>query len=323
MMPHAACWKQLLGSHPTRTPCPPVTTSSTITSLRWLRRWASTSEPVLRWWPSPERGWTKPAAPTGLRPRCWCASQPPMAPRKTWTRRPYWMPQAHGTSPTHWADPACPPPVKPPHLIAARSPHPCLMCWGRTGTGLPTVACSSWVQAIPRPIPYWILPSWPPRLPPPNCTGRSAPPTPAGIQELSVDIVVPATGFRPELAMLQELRLDLDAAVEAPRQLGPLIDAEFHSCGSVAPHGERVLAHPEPGFYIVGSKSYGRAPTFLLATGYEQVRSIAAALAGDRQAADDVHLNLPETGVCTTDLPAPSALTLLPVTATATDCCAS
>jgi len=147
--------------------------------------------------------------------------------------------------------------------------------------------------------------------------------TPAGIQELSVDIVVPATGFRPELAMLQELRLDLDAAVEAPRQLGPLIDAEFHSCGSVAPHGERVLAHPEPGFYIVGSKSYGRAPTLLLATGYEQVRSIAAALAGDRQAADDVHLNLPETGVCTTDLPGPSALTLLPVTATATDCCAS
>lgn len=126
--------------------------------------------------------------------------------------------------------------------------------------------------------------------------------TPAGEQELEVDLLVPATGFRPDLAMLAELRLELDPAVDAPRKLGPPIDPEFHSCGSVAPHGERLLAHPEPGFYIVGMKSYGRAPTFLMATGYEQVRSIAAALAGDRAAADDVDLVLPETGVCSTDL---------------------
>jgi len=149
--------------------------------------------------------------------------------------------------------------------------------------------------------------------------------TPDGMQNLDTDVVVPATGFRPDFTVLQELRLDLDPAVEAPRQLGPLIDAEFHSCGSVAPHGERVLAHPEPGFYIVGSKSYGRAPTFLMATGYEQVRSIAAALAGNRQAADTLQLNLPETGVCTTDLPAanPSIPALLPVSTVSTGCCAS
>ncbi len=126
--------------------------------------------------------------------------------------------------------------------------------------------------------------------------------TPTGDEELTVDLLVPATGFRPDLAMLAELRLELDPAVEAPRRLGPLIDPEFHSCGSVAPHGETLLAHPETGFYLVGTKSYGRAPTFLLATGYEQVRSIAAALAGDRDAADDVQLVLPEAGVCSTDL---------------------
>lgn len=126
--------------------------------------------------------------------------------------------------------------------------------------------------------------------------------TPEGKTQLDVDVLVPATGFRPDLNMLSELRLDLDPAVEAPRELGPLIDPEFHSCGSVQPHGERLLAHPEPGFYIVGMKSYGRAPTFLMATGYEQARSIAAALAGDRKAADDVQLVLPETGVCTTNL---------------------
>jgi 2-polyprenyl-6-methoxyphenol hydroxylase-like FAD-dependent oxidoreductase len=118
---------------------------------------------------------------------------------------------------------------------------------------------------------------------------------------LDADVVVPCTGFRPDLEILGELRLDLDPAVEAPRELGPLIDPEFHSCGTVPPHGAKLLAHPDQDFYIVGMKSYGRAPTFLLATGYEQVRSVVAALAGDREAADTVQLDLPETGVCSTD----------------------
>ncbi|MFX1820647.1 FAD-dependent oxidoreductase [Pseudarthrobacter sp. CC4] len=118
---------------------------------------------------------------------------------------------------------------------------------------------------------------------------------------LDADVVVPCTGFRPDLAMLRELRLDLDPAVEAPRQLGPLFDPEFHSCGTVPPHGATLLAHPDKDFYVVGMKSYGRAPTFLLATGYEQVRSVAAALAGDQEASDTVQLVLPETGVCSTD----------------------
>jgi hypothetical protein len=45
-------------------------------------------------------------------------------------------------------------------------------------------------------------------------------------------------------------------------------------------------------------KSYGRAPTFLALTGYEQVRSVVAELAGDHEAARRVDLVLPETGVC-------------------------
>jgi 2-polyprenyl-6-methoxyphenol hydroxylase-like FAD-dependent oxidoreductase len=118
---------------------------------------------------------------------------------------------------------------------------------------------------------------------------------------LDADVIVPCTGFRPDLDILHELRLNLDPAVEAPTELGPLIDPEFHSCGTVPPHGAKLLAHPDKDFFIVGMKSYGRAPTFLLATGYEQVRSVTAALAGDQEAADTVHLELPETGVCSTD----------------------
>lgn len=125
--------------------------------------------------------------------------------------------------------------------------------------------------------------------------------TAGGPQRLGpVDRIIAATGQRPDLSLTRELRLDLDPWLESTRALGPLIDPNEHSCGSVPPHGHRELAHLEPGFYTVGIKSYGRAPTFLLLTGYEQVRSIAAALAGDSVAADDVRLVLPETGVCTT-----------------------
>jgi thioredoxin reductase len=113
-----------------------------------------------------------------------------------------------------------------------------------------------------------------------------------------VDEVVVLTGFRPDLSWLSELRLDLDATLEAPVALAPLIDPNVHSCGTVYPHGVTELSHPEPDVYLAGMKSYGRAPTFLAMTGYEQVRSIAAALAGDRESADRVELVLPETGVC-------------------------
>lgn len=116
-----------------------------------------------------------------------------------------------------------------------------------------------------------------------------------------VDRIIVATGQRPNLEMTRELRLELDPWLEGVKALGPLIDPNLHSCGSVPPHGHKETSHPEPGFYTIGVKSYGRAPTFLLLTGYEQARSVAAALAGDMKAADDVHLVLPETGICSTD----------------------
>ncbi len=122
-----------------------------------------------------------------------------------------------------------------------------------------------------------------------SCCGRN----------VIVDELIVATGFRPDLGFLSELRLRLDPAIEAPVALAPLIDPNEHSCGTVRPHGARELAQDEPGLYLAGMKSYGRAPTFLMITGYEQVRSIAADLAGDREAAERVELELPETGVCT------------------------
>jgi len=122
-----------------------------------------------------------------------------------------------------------------------------------------------------------------------------------------IDEIIVATGARPDLSIARELRLKLDAWLESTETLAPLIDPNLHSCGSVPPHGHRELAHPEVGFYAVGAKSYGRAPNFLLATGYEQVRSVVAALAGDIAAADNVELSLSETGVCSLDFGEPQS----------------
>jgi len=122
--------------------------------------------------------------------------------------------------------------------------------------------------------------------------------------------IIAATGARPNLDLTRELRVRHDPWLESTDALAPLIDPNEHSCGTVRPHGHRKLAHPETGYYAVGAKSYGRAPNFLMATGYEQVRSVVAALAGDIAAADDVQLELPETGVCNTqfaDTPAGGA----------------
>ncbi|ONK16141.1 NAD(P)-binding domain-containing protein [Streptomyces sp. MP131-18] len=119
-----------------------------------------------------------------------------------------------------------------------------------------------------------------------------------GRRSQPVDHILVLTGFRPDLSFLSEVRLRLDERLSAPAALAPMIDPNVHSCGTVRPHGVKELAQPEQGLFLAGMKSYGRAPTFLAMTGYEQVRSLAAALAGDRDAAERTELVLPETGVC-------------------------
>ncbi len=120
-----------------------------------------------------------------------------------------------------------------------------------------------------------------------------------GAAARGLDEIIGLTGFRPDHTIMGELRLDLDQRLEAPVRLAPLIDPNVHSCGTVYPHGAAELAHEaEPGVYVVGMKSYGRAPTFLAMTGYEQVRSVVAEITGDREAGARVALTLPETGVC-------------------------
>lgn len=143
-------------------------------------------------------------------------------------------------------------------------------------------------------------------------------------RQIPTEQIIVATGFRPDFSFLREIRLTVDSALECSGTIGPLIDPNVHSCGTVRPHGAHELAHGEPNFFIAGMKSYGRAPTFLLATGHEQVRSIVAELAGDHEAARDVQLVLPETGVCRTTPRAKSRATACcsPAEVEANSCCA-
>ena len=119
-----------------------------------------------------------------------------------------------------------------------------------------------------------------------------------GQQVTDVDEVVVVTGFRPDHSWLSEVHLDLDGELSAPSALAPEIHPAYHSCGSVSPHGANLLRQPEGDLYLVGMKSYGRAPSFLTLTGYEQTRSVVAEIAGDYEAADRLELVLPDTGVC-------------------------
>lgn len=117
-----------------------------------------------------------------------------------------------------------------------------------------------------------------------------------------IDEIISSTGSRPDFSFLREIRFDSDASIESVPKLANLIDPNIHSCGTVRPHGEAELRQKEKDFYIVGMKSYGRAPTFLMTTGYEQVRSIVAFMNGDFDSAKRVELNLPETGVCSSGI---------------------
>jgi hypothetical protein len=121
------------------------------------------------------------------------------------------------------------------------------------------------------------------------------------VLRIEADQVIAATGFRPDHSIAAELRLGLEPALESAAALGPLIDPNVHTCGTVPAHGVAELAHPEAGYVIVGMKSYGRAPTFLLAAGYQQVRSVVAALAGDRAGATPHDQGPPAVAMCATN----------------------
>jgi thioredoxin reductase len=104
-----------------------------------------------------------------------------------------------------------------------------------------------------------------------------------GGREFLVDHVIGLTGYRPDLSTVSELALTIDPATEGSAGLARAL-SNLTDCLSIPLATGEDLASGEPGFYLAGAKSYGRARTFLLQSGYAQLETILKRLAGDSAA---------------------------------------
>ena len=100
---------------------------------------------------------------------------------------------------------------------------------------------------------------------------------------LDVDRVLALVGYRPDLDITRELQVHHCYATEGPMKLAAAILASAAAspdaggdCLAQVAHGPESLRNPEPGFYVLGAKSYGRNPQFLLSVGHQQVRDALA-----------------------------------------------
>jgi hypothetical protein len=95
-----------------------------------------------------------------------------------------------------------------------------------------------------------------------------------------VDEVLVNTGFGPDDSFTRELQVHECYATRGTMKLSTaLLGARSKDCLDTPAFGIEALRNPEPGLFILGHKSYGRNPSFLLETGYRQVADVVAALA--------------------------------------------
>jgi thioredoxin reductase len=96
-----------------------------------------------------------------------------------------------------------------------------------------------------------------------------------------IERVVANLGYEPDVGLFRELQVHQCYASEGPMALAAaLLKQNVTDCLQVASGGPAVLRTSEPGFFILGAKSFGRGTQFLLRTGFEQVRDCFALLTG-------------------------------------------
>lgn len=101
------------------------------------------------------------------------------------------------------------------------------------------------------------------------------------------DRVIANVGYEPDDSIYRELQVHECYASRAPMKLAAsLLTASADAggdCLKLGGFGPEVLVNPEPGFFILGMKSYGRNSAFLLSTGYEQVRDVFRLVTGQAE----------------------------------------
>jgi NADPH-dependent 2,4-dienoyl-CoA reductase/sulfur reductase-like enzyme len=91
------------------------------------------------------------------------------------------------------------------------------------------------------------------------------------------DAIVGLTGYRPDLSFLSELALEIAPSSEGAARLTRALGTS-NDCLAAPVLAARDLQSGEPGFHLVGAKSYGRLPTFLMQAGIGQAAAIVDAL---------------------------------------------
>ena len=103
--------------------------------------------------------------------------------------------------------------------------------------------------------------------------------TPRGEQQVAADRILAQVGFQPDRGIYSELQVHECYASAGPMKLAAsLLGAGSADCLSQPASSAEVLTNPEPGFFILGAKSYGRNSNFLIRTGIEQVKTLLAAI---------------------------------------------
>lgn len=98
---------------------------------------------------------------------------------------------------------------------------------------------------------------------------------------LDVDRVLSLTGYVGDDRLYRQLQVHECYATSGPMKLAAaLLGAANDDCLTQESHGADTLVNPEPGFFILGCKSYGRNPTFLMRVGWEQVEEVFGLLDG-------------------------------------------
>jgi len=101
----------------------------------------------------------------------------------------------------------------------------------------------------------------------------------ASRETLEVDRVVSLTGYVGDHTLYRQLQVHECYATSAPMKLAAeLLASDATDCLAQESHGAATLENPEPGFYVLGEKSYGRNSTFLMTTGWDQVGAVFEAL---------------------------------------------
>jgi hypothetical protein len=119
--------------------------------------------------------------------------------------------------------------------------------------------------------------------------------TSAGIRTWEVERIIANVGYSPDTNLTRELQVHEDFATLGPFDVAAALRSQKPGdCLKVAATGPESLRHPEPGFFVLGAKSFGRSSQFLLRAGFEQVRDVFTLLTGD--AALDLHARPPALG---------------------------